>query len=163
MRAARQERRAERREPGGRRGAAAAAALLRPAGGVHPLALLREGGLHVLPEGRALCAVPADRHVPRALARRVDQIDCHPPAGDAAAHFAAVYAFLHQATPHELHLAVLYPAKFRWKALRVYWRARWIGVYWHALTAKHMDIDGKYRKLDRTAFEASPHAALTEL
>ena len=42
----------------------------------------------------------------------------------------------------------------RWAAIRVCWRARWIGVYWHALTAKHMAMGGKAEKRDRAAYEA---------
>ena len=41
-----------------------------------------------------------------------------------------------------------------WKALRMYWRARWIGVFWHALTAKHMAPGGTTAKRDRAAYEA---------
>ena len=41
-----------------------------------------------------------------------------------------------------------------WASLRAYWRARWIGVYWHALTEKHMAPGGKMAKRDRAAYEA---------
>ena len=44
--------------------------------------------------------------------------------------------------------------RLRWKALRTYWRARWIGVYWHALTAKEMAPGGKAEKRDRATYEA---------
>ena len=41
-----------------------------------------------------------------------------------------------------------------WPRLRSYWRARWIGVYWHALTEKYMAPGGKMAKRDRAAYEA---------
>ena len=37
----------------------------------------------------------------------VEQIRCHPPPGDQAAHFEAFYALLEQATPDDLRDAVL--------------------------------------------------------
>ena len=52
--------------------------------------------------------------------RRVIQIQCHPPSGDAEAkraHFAAFYAMLEQATPDDLRQAVLsYATRLQWKA-----------------------------------------------
>ena len=87
--------------------------------------------------------------------RRVEQIQCHPPSGDAAAHFGAFDAMLHRASPDDLRHAVLFVKSWRrWKALRVYWRARWIAVYWHALTSRHMAPGGKMAKRDRAAYEA---------
>ena len=92
-------------------------------------------------------------------ARHVNLIQCHPPAGDAAAHFGAFSDLLDQAAPHDLRLAVLSYAAYLnrprgWKALRAYWRARWIGVYWHTLTSKHMAPGGKMARRDRAAYEA---------
>ena len=43
--------------------------------------------------------------------------------------------------------------RLRWEAIRLYWRARWIGVYWHQLTAKHMASGGKAQKRDRATYE----------
>ena len=52
--------------------------------------------------------------------RRVIQIQCHPPTGDAEAqraHFAAFYAMVDQATPDDLRHAVLsYETRLQWKA-----------------------------------------------
>ena len=92
-------------------------------------------------------------------ARRIDEIKCHKPVGDATAHFNAFHARLEEATPDDLRRVVFkYCVNVRarqcWKLLRTYWRARLIGVYWHALTAKHMAPGGKMAKRDRAAYEA---------
>ena len=94
-----------------------------------------------------------------AAARHVNKIQCHPPAGDAEAHFSAFYALLNRTTPHDLRQAVLsylayLKARARWKALRAYWRARWFVVWWHALTAKEMAHGGKAEKRNRASYEA---------
>ena len=50
-------------------------------------------------------------------------------------------------------------AKTLWRVLRAHWRARWIALYWHGLTAKLMAPGGRAAKRDREAFEAESYAA----
>ena len=42
-----------------------------------------------------------------------------------------------------------------WARLRSYWRARWIAVYWHALTHTLMAPGGSAEAHDRAAYEAN--------
>ena len=52
-----------------------------------------------------LKALIADSHI--LVNERYQQIQCHPPSGDAEAHFKAFYAMLNEASPHDLRQAVL--------------------------------------------------------